>query len=465
MPGHTSGHGGKAGVGGQSPGPQGQRGGFGGGSGGGGFTGGGGGSRQPGLFGSLAASGTKEQIQAALKNPGIGKRLREELEGRLGRLDLEERLAKQKADAAAAKLAAEAAEARAEFNRLAAERRREEARIRDLQLETEKKEKEERQARLQKEQEEEAAARKAKADAEAAAKAAKEREADALRKQQLDYLSNPAVQDALKDLPRRVTPVEKQVRSQALLGGLGMLTPQEEDNLTPQSLARLSRIDLSSSQERALQDYAKEQGLDVDNFVFTPGEGPFGLKQQPLIRDITTGEIIGRPSEGMTGPLGAGLAALGIDTSGISFPTDPTADRGGRQDDRQATSTSSRFGNLLKKEEEPKEEEQEVLSGFTGAARGSSPQFISSLPVSGITRLPAATNYMDYLRSAFTPVNLASPFGGAFSSNPVYRAAHGGFIGFMDEPLNIMYPSNGNMVVHDGISSILKKYKEIRSEL
>jgi len=72
---------------------------------------------------------------------------------------------------------------------------------------------------------------------------------------------------------------------------------------------------------------------------------------------------------------------------------------------------------------------------------------------------------MDYLKSAFTPVNLASPFGGTFSSNPIYRAAHGGFIGFMDEPLNIMYPSNGNMVVHDGISGILKKYKEIRSEL
>ena len=420
-----------------------------------------GGNRQPGLFGSLAASGTKKQIQDALKNPGIGRRLREDLEGRLGLLDLQERLAKQRADAAAAKAREAARIATEEENKRVAEikkRQAEEAaaaRREAARIATEEENK--RVAEIKKKQEEEAKEIKAQADADAAS--------DALRKQQLDYLSNPAVQDALKDLPRRVTPVEKQVRSQALLGGLGMLTPQEEDNLTPQSLARLSRINLSSSQERALQDYAKEQGLDVDNFVFTPGEGPFGLKQQPLIRDITTGEVIGRPSEGMTGPLGAGLAALGIDTSGISFPTDPTADRGGRQDERQATSTSSRFGNLLKKEEEPKEEEQEILSGFTGAERGSSPQFISSLPVSGITRLPAATNYMDYLKSAFTPVNLASPFGGAFNSNPVYRAAHGGFIGFMDEPLNIMYPSNGNMVVHDGISSILKKYKEIRSEL
>jgi hypothetical protein len=41
----------------------------------------------------------------------------------------------------------------------------------------------------------------------------------------------------------------------------------------------------------------------------------------------------------------------------------------------------------------------------------------------------------------------------------------GGFIGFMDEPLNIMHPTTKIDVVDDGISSILKKYKEIRSEL
>ena len=41
----------------------------------------------------------------------------------------------------------------------------------------------------------------------------------------------------------------------------------------------------------------------------------------------------------------------------------------------------------------------------------------------------------------------------------------GGFIGFMDEPLNIMHPTAKIDVVGDGISSILKKYKEIRSEL
>ena len=41
----------------------------------------------------------------------------------------------------------------------------------------------------------------------------------------------------------------------------------------------------------------------------------------------------------------------------------------------------------------------------------------------------------------------------------------GGFIGFMDEPLNIMHPTAKIDVVDGGISSILKKYKEIRSEL
>jgi len=45
------------------------------------------------------------------------------------------------------------------------------------------------------------------------------------------------------------------------------------------------------------------------------------------------------------------------------------------------------------------------------------------------------------------------------------RRDMGGIIGFMDEPINIMYPSNQNNVLHGGISSILKKYKEIRSEL
>ncbi len=59
------------------------------------------------------------------------------------------------------------------------------------------------------------------------------------------------------------------------------------------------------------------------------------------------------------------------------------------------------------------------------------------------------------------------------ASNPYFSARQGGrvqkdmggFIGFMDEPLNIMHPTTKIDVVDGGISSILKKYKEIRSEL
>ena len=372
------------------------------------------------------------------------------------RIDAQKRAEANAAAAAARareqKLVAEAAAARAEFNRLAAARRAaEEEAARNAKAQQEKKEKEERQARLQKEQEEAAAARRAaeeKAAADAAAAKARE---DARNRALAEEQAKTAAAEKL----------QQELSARALLGGLGTLTPQEEQGLTPQSLASLSRMNLTPRQESMLQDYAKEEGLDADNFAFTPSEGIFGLQQQALIRDITTGEIIGRPSPGIAGPTGAVLATLGVDTSGINFGTDPTADRGGRKDERQAASILP----IQEEQDKKEEQQQEVLSGFTGDARGSSPQFISSIPTGGVTRLPAATNYMDYLKSAFTPVNLASPFGGAFSSNPIYRAAQGGFIGFMDEPLNIMYPSNGNMVVHDGISGILKKYKEIRSEL
>ena len=413
-----------------------------------------GGNRQPGLLGSLTASGTKEQIQDALKNPGIGRRLREDLEGRLGLLDLQDRLAKQKADAAEAKLAAEAAAARAEFNRLAAERRAaEEEAARNAKAQQEKKEKEERQARLQKEQEEEAAARKAKADAEAAAKVAKEKEADALRKQQLDYLSDPTVQDALKDLPRRGTTT----------------TPQEVTRRVTQTPIINTLIDKNPD---VFKQFANEEGfIDPSQFII----------EDDILKTSGTKQRIGSVGQFgdmLPGPMSA-IGSFFMDPSTPTFTVDPIFAREGQRGgqggldsivrqmggpSRESTGISSVLPQQEQKEQKQKKE-QEILPGFTGAARGSSPQFISSLPVSGITRLPAATNYMDYLKSAFTPVNLASPFGGAFNSNPVYRAAHGGFIGFMDEPLNIMYPSNGNMVVHDGISSILKKYKEIRSEL
>ena len=279
----------------------------------------------------------------------------------------------------------------------------------------------------------------------------------------LDEGSKEKVVDAVQSIDRDIATQANLVRTDldrlAGLGFFGPLKPNEQP--TTRSLASQSIDRLTDKQKQQLTD----RGFDLDNLAFTPGEGLFGLKQQPLVRDINTGEVVARTSEAMTGPIGAGLAALGVDTRGISFPTDPAADRGGRQDERLRIIEQQQQQHQEQQQQEQQQQQPDVLSGFTGDARGSSPQFISSLPTSGITKLPAATNYMDYLKSAFTPVNLASPFGGTFSSNPIYRAAHGGFIGFMAETLNIMYPSNGNMVVHDGISGILKKYKEIRSEL
>jgi len=445
MPGHTSGHSGKQGVGGQSPGPQGQRGGAGGGSGGGGFRGGGRNYQE-----------RLQQQRAAMQR------------------QIEEQ-----------RLAREAEEARKELARLRQQRLAEEAEKEKQQRLAEEQEKErlaklaeERQARLQKEEEEARALRQVTTDrtkANLSESLVNKLAPDTLKSLiagghgisgnvfgGLDEDSKEKVVDAVQSIDRDIATQANLVRTDldrlAGLGFFGPLKPNEQP--TTRSLASQSIDRLTDKQKQQLTD----RGFDLDNLAFTPGEGLFGLKQQPLVRDINTGEVVARTSEAMTGPIGAGLAALGVDTRGISFPTDPAADRGGRQDERLRT-LEQQQQEQEQEQEQQQEQQQEVLSGFIGDARGTSPQFISSLPVSGIAAAPNVANYMDYLKSAFTPVNLASPFGGAFSSNPVYRAAHGGFIGFMDEPLNIMYPSNGNMVVHDGISSILKKYKEIRSEL
>ena len=373
--------------------------------------------------------------------------------------------------AAAAKAAADAAAAKA----------REDARNRELaEAEAARKQKlaEERQARLQKEEEEARALRQVTTDrtkANLSESLVNKLAPDTLKSLiagghgisgnvfgGLDEDTKEKVVDAVQSIDQDIATQANIVRTDldrlAGLGFFGPLKPNEQP--TTRSLASQSIDRLTDKQKQQLTD----RGFDLDNLAFTPGEGLFGLKQQPLVRNINTGETVARTSEAMTGPIGAGLAALGVDTRGISFPTDPTADRGGRQDERLRT-LEQQQEQQQQEQQQQEQQQQEVLSGFTGAERGSSPQFISSLPVSGIATAPNVSNYMDYLKSAFTPVNLASPFGGTFSSNPIYRAAHGGFIGFMDEPLNIMYPSNGNMVVHDGISGILKKYKEIRSEL
>ena len=461
MPGHTGSHGGgPTGPGGQSPGPQGQKGGAGGGS-GSGFGGGQGGKYQERL---------QQQLRAEMERRRKAEEQRLAREAEQARERLKELAAKKAADEAAAKA-------------------REDARNRELaEAEAARKQKlaEERQARLQKEDEEARALRQVTTDrtkANLSESLVNKLAPDTLKSLiagghgisgnvfgGLDDDTKEKVVDVVQSIDRDIATQANIVRTDldrlAGLGFFGPLKPNEQP--TTSSLASQSIDRLTDKQKQQLID----RGFDLNNLAFTPSEGLFGLKQQALIRDINTGEIVARPFEGITGPIGAGLAALGVDTKGISFPTDPMADRGGRQDERLRALERQQD----QQQQEQEQEQEEVLSGFTGAERGSSPQFISSLPVSGITRLPAATNYMDYLKSAFTPVNLASPFGGAFGSNPIYgptsvqsaipvQAAHGGFIGFMDEPLNIMYPSNGNMVVHDGISGILKKYKEIRSEL
>jgi hypothetical protein len=240
----------------------------------------------------------------------------------------------------------------------------------------------------------------------------------------------------------------------------------------------------SALQERVTINRVLDQNPNI--FGEDPDPTDYVLQDEgglTVLRDADTKQRIGSVGEFgdmLPGPMSA-IGSLFLDPKTTTFTVDPLFARqdqfgaltggvgslerrmGGGDGPRQQTTAPPLLP--LGEPSEKKEEEEKILSGFTGDARGAGSQFTSFIPTSGITKLPAATNYMDYLRSAFTPVNLASPFGGTFSSNPIYRAAHGGFIGFMDEPLNIMYPSNGNMVVHDGISGILKKYKEIRSEL
>ena len=476
--------------GGGSRGGQGQKGGAGGGSGGGGFGG----------FGGFGGKNYQERLQQQLRAE-MERRRKEEAAAKAAadaaaakaREDARNRALAEAAAAKAAKAAADAAaaaKAREDArNRelaaakaaadAAAAKAREDARNRELaEAEAARKQKlaEERQARLQKEEEEARALRQVTTDrtkANLSESLVNKLAPDTLKSLiagghgisgnvfgGLDDDTKEKVVDVVQSIDRDIATQANIVRTDLdRLSGLGFFGPlKPNEQPTTSSLASQSIDRLTDKQKQQLID----RGFDLDNLAFTPGEGLFGLKQQPLIRDINTGETVARTSEAMTGPIGAGLAALGVDTRGISFPTDPAADRGGRQDERLRTLEQQQ---QQQQQQEQQEQQQEVLSGFTGAERGSSPQFISSLPVSGIATAPNVSNYMDYLKSAFTPVNLASPFGGTFSSNPIYRAAQGGFIGFMDEPLNIMYPSNGNMVVHDGISGILKKYKEIRSEL
>ena len=71
----------------------------------------------------------------------------------------------------------------------------------------------------------------------------------------------------------------------------------------------------------------ESQGYNLSNLGYVPGEGLMNLAQQPTVRDMTTGEIVGYPSEGLTGYLGMAADFLGLDTSGVNFGVDPEAER------------------------------------------------------------------------------------------------------------------------------------------
>tara|TARA_R100000655_G_scaffold61124_2_gene99526 strand:+ start:1323 stop:2597 length:1275 start_codon:yes stop_codon:yes gene_type:complete len=253
----------------------------------------------------------------------------------------------------------------------------------------------------------------------------------------------------------------------------------------------------SALQERVTINRVLDQNPNI--FGDDPDPTDYVLQDEgglDVLRDAGTKQRIGSVGEFgdmLPGPLSS-IGSFFLDPKTTTFTVDPLFARqdqfggltggigslerqmGGGDGLRQQTTAAALLPSEepLEEEAEQEEAEQEVLTGFTGDQRGTG--FTPSMGSTGIASTPAAGNYMDYINYAFRPVNLATPFAGQptqqvtgfnplFSNNPVYRAAHGGFIGFMDEPLNIMYPSNGNMVVQDGISGILKKYKEIRSEL
>jgi len=475
MPGHTDSHG--RGVGGQSPGPRGQRGRTGGGGGGGGSN------RQPGLAGSASAKQQKKDAEREARRRADERAATRREAARIATEEENKRVAeirKRQAD--------EAAATRREAARIATE------------------EENKRVAEIRKRQAEEAAAAERAAAQIAANEAIKEEEARVA-----NLLGNVNMGATKGNLSSSlVDKLSPGTLEQLLAGGhgidgstfeglgddtktkvVGVLDQLETDKAAAVEKVRRDLFDYTSGLELPVTTFDQAQqvsmaqltdrqrqelldrGFDLSNLAFTPGEGLFGLKQQPLIRDINTGEVVARPSQGLTGPIGAGLAALGVDTSSVNFGVDRTQDRGGRQDERLAGIPT--IAQTATQRQDAEDAEEEVLTGFTRDQRGTGTGFTPSMGGTGIASTPAAGNYMDYINYAFRPVNLATPFAGQptqqitgfnplFGDNPVYRA-HGGFIGFMDEPLNIMYPSNGNMVVHDGISGILKKYKEIRSEL
>ena len=176
--------------------------------------------------------------------------------------------------------------------------------------------------------------------------------------------------------------------------------PPHIDKLTPQVAATLSMNQLSPQQQAAL---VSRYG-SLKNMGYIPGLGIMGLQRQPTIKDITTGEILGYPSEGLTGWPGMAADFLGIDTSGMNFGIDPEAEREATRGQEPLSTMELLYptegGSLA--EEEIEAAQDPILSGYDLNYIDSVDQIqpYTTFAAGGLASLPAN----------FNPMTGANPF-------------------------------------------------------
>ena len=124
--------------------------------------------------------------------------------------------------------------------------------------------------------------------------------------------------------------VDKAVRDMALSPNMAQqaLTANLPPSLMhkPDVIAQLAKQSLGNLTEQQKAALVSRYG-SLKNLAYTPGEGLMNLAQQPTVSDMTTGEIVGYPSEGLTGWPAMAADLLGVDTSGVNFGVDPEAER------------------------------------------------------------------------------------------------------------------------------------------
>ena len=177
--------------------------------------------------------------------------------------------------------------------------------------------------------------------------------------------------------------------------------------------ARLSMTQLSPQQQASLTN----RYGSLKNLGYIPGQGLMNLTKAPTITDITTGEIVGHPREGLTGYLGMAADLLGIDTSSINYGTDIEAERAADRGQRQYAA-------------------EDPLRYMTAGE-------VTPSMIEGIV----ATDYSNR---------------GYYHPKYINYAAKGGRVGRMGGGMMII---DDNDVVNNGMGAILNKYKQIRSEL